>query len=89
MTGHACGVVEVLDLANDVISAATPVPGARYLAQSHNGNRVLVFGSRPDTVTVLAKFIGSGADPRTDIQIRSSIIRRGQLSAAMIRPPTS
>ena len=69
VTGQSPGVVDVLDLANDVISAAVPVPGARYLAQSHNGNRVLVFGSRPDTVTVLApSSVGTSTDPRTDVQ---------------------
>ena len=69
VTGQSPGVVDLLDMANDVISAAVPVPGARYLAQSHNGNRVLVFGSRADTVTVLApSSVGSSTDPRTDIQ---------------------
>ena len=68
-TGQSPGVVEVLDLSNDVISAALPVPGARYLAQSHNGNRVLVLGSRPNTVTVLApSSVGTSTDPRTDVQ---------------------
>ena len=69
VTGQSPGVVDVLDLANDVISAAIPVPGARYLAQSHNGNRLLAFGSRPDTVTVLApSSVGTSTDPRTDVQ---------------------
>ena len=69
VTGLPPGVVGVLDLANDVISAAVPVPGARYLAQSHNGNRVLVFGGRSDTVTVLSpSSLGTGTDPRTDVQ---------------------
>ncbi len=69
VTGQSPGVVDVLDLANDTISAAVPVPGARYLAQSHNGNRILVFGSQSDTVTVLApSAVGASTDPRTDIQ---------------------
>ncbi len=69
VTGQSPGVVDVLDLANDVISAAVPIPGARYLAQSHVGNRILVFGSQPDTVTVLApSAVGTSTDPRTDIQ---------------------
>ncbi|MGC2186729.1 MAG: hypothetical protein WA637_25925 [Terriglobales bacterium] len=69
VTGQSPGVVDVLDLSNDVISAVVPIPGARYLAQSHNGNRLLVFGSRPDTVTILApSSVGTGTDPRTDIQ---------------------
>ena len=69
VTGLPPGVVGVLDLANDVIAAAVPVPGARYLAQSHNGNRILVFGGRSDTVTVLSpSSLGTGTDPRTDVQ---------------------
>ncbi len=69
VTGQSPGVVDVLDLSNDVVSAAVPVPGARYLAQSHNGNRLLVFGSRPDTITVLSpSSVGTSTDPRTDVQ---------------------
>ena len=45
VTGQSPGVVDVLDLANDVISAAIPVPGARYLVQSHNGNRLLALAA--------------------------------------------
>ncbi len=40
------------------------LPGAHYLAQSHNGNRILVLGSRADTVTVLApSAVGTSTDP--------------------------
>jgi hypothetical protein len=63
------GMVEMLDLSSDVITAGIPVPGARYLAQSHNGNRLLVLGSRADTVTMIApSSVGTSTDPRTDIQ---------------------
>ena len=69
VTGQSPGVVDVLDLSNDVVSAAVPVSGARYLAQSHNGNRLLVFGSRPDTITVLSpSSVGTSTDPRFDVQ---------------------
>ncbi|MGH9501792.1 MAG: hypothetical protein ACRD20_02980 [Terriglobales bacterium] len=69
VTGQAPGVVDALDLSTDAVVASVPIPGARYLVQSHNGNRILVLGSRPDTVTVLApSAIGTSADPRTDIQ---------------------
>lgn len=69
VTGQAPGVVTVLNLAADVISAAIPVAGARHLAQSHNGNRVLVFGGRSDTVTVLTPgSVGTSTDPRVDVQ---------------------
>jgi hypothetical protein len=60
------GLVEVLDLSNDAISAGIPVPGARFLAQSHNGNRILVLGNNTNTLTILApSSIGTSIDPRT------------------------
>ncbi len=69
VTGQSPGAVSVLNLSNDSITASVPVAGARFLAQSHNGNRILVLGGRPDTVTVLApSTIGTLTDPRTDIQ---------------------
>ena len=69
VTGQSPGVVDVLDFSSDRIAAAIPVAGARYLAQSHNGNRLLVMGSRADTVTVLApSAVGTSTDPRTDVQ---------------------
>jgi hypothetical protein len=69
VSGQSPGVVDVLNLSTDAISAAIPIPGARYLAQSHNGNRILVLGNRPDTVTVLTpSSVGTSTDPRLDIQ---------------------
>jgi hypothetical protein len=69
VTGQVPGLLEALDLSNGAISAGIPVSGARYVAQSHNGNRLLVFGNRPNTITVVApSSIGTAADPRTDIQ---------------------
>jgi hypothetical protein len=69
VNGQSPGVVDVLDLSTDAIVATIPIPGARYLAQSHNGNRILVLGSRPDTVTVLTpSSVGTSTDPRLDVQ---------------------
>ena len=69
VTGQAPGLVNVLNLSADAITASVPVAGAHYLVQSHNGNRILVLGSRADTVTVLApSAIGTSMDPRTDVQ---------------------
>jgi len=63
------GVVDVLSLSTNAITATIPVPGARYLVQSHNGNRVLVLGSSPNTVTVLTpSSVGTSADPRQEVQ---------------------
>jgi hypothetical protein len=62
------GVVEVLNLVSGTISANIPVPGARFLALSHNGNSLLVFGSRPDTVSVIATgAIGTSQQAVTDV----------------------
>jgi len=64
----APGAVEVIDFSSQSIIAALPVTGARFVVASHNGNRVLAFGSAPDTVTVISpSLIGTSTDPRTPI----------------------
>jgi hypothetical protein len=69
VNGQPPGLVDVLDLSSNAITAALPIPGAHYLVQSHNGSRVLVLGSRPDTVTVLTPgSVGTSTDPRQDVQ---------------------
>jgi hypothetical protein len=69
VTGESPGLVNALDLSADSISASIPVAGAHYLVQSHNGNRILVFGSSPNTVTVLTpSAVGTSTDPRFDVQ---------------------
>ncbi len=69
VNGQSPGVVQVLNLSTDTVSATLPIAGARYLAQSHNGNRILVLGSRPDAVTVLTpSSVGTSTDPRFDVQ---------------------
>ncbi len=66
VVGQSPGVVDVLNLSTAAISAAVPVPGASFLAQSHNGNRILVLGSSANTVTMLTpSSIGGSTDPRT------------------------
>jgi hypothetical protein len=66
VNGQSPGVVDVLNLSSDTVTATLPVPGARYLVQSHNGNRILVLGSSPNTVTVLTpSSVGTSTDPRT------------------------
>ena len=47
VNGQSPGAVTVLNLSGNAISATVPIPGARFLVQSHNGNRMLVLGSRP------------------------------------------
>ncbi len=61
------GVVEVLNLNTNTITATLPVPGARFVAVSHNGNRVLVFGNPIGTFSGLAlitpSLIGTSQNP--------------------------
>ena len=69
VNGQSPGVVNVLNLSGNAISAALPIPGARFLAQSHDGTRIVVLGSRPDAVTVLTpSSVGTSTDPRLDVQ---------------------
>ena len=69
VNGQSPGTVQVLNLTTDTTIATLPVAGARFLAQSHNGNRILVLGSRSDTVTVLTpSSVGTSTDPRFDVQ---------------------
>jgi hypothetical protein len=69
IVGQSPGAVEVLNLSTAGISATLPVSGARTIVGSHSGNRILVFGDRVDTVTVISpSLIGTNADPRTTVQ---------------------
>jgi hypothetical protein len=60
------GGIIVLNLSAASILANVPVPGARYVTISHNGNRVLAFGDNSTNVVVIApSLIGTNNDPRT------------------------
>jgi hypothetical protein len=64
VTGGQPGAVEVMNFVKGGISASLPVPGARYVVASHNGNRVLAFGESSNTVTVITpSFIGTNSNP--------------------------
>lgn len=63
--GPSLGAVEVLNLPTGAVAATLPVLNARYIVQSHNGNRILAFGDNSNTVTVITpSLIGTGTDPR-------------------------
>lgn len=66
--GQAAGVVEVINLSLQAITATVPVPNVRYLVLSPDGNHLLAFSNVSDTVTVIAvPLIGTNSDPRTFI----------------------
>ena len=71
VTGQAPGVVEVISLGTGVSAATIPVPDARYVFGSHNGNRILALGNGVDPVSntnqvvVIAPSLIGTSDPRT------------------------
>ena len=65
ITGQAPGAVVAMNLGTGAITATIPVPGARYVVGSPDGNHVLVFSNNSDNVTVIATaLIGTNTDPR-------------------------
>lgn len=48
------GALEVMDLNAGNIVVTIPIPSARFVAQSHNGNRLLVFGDNSNSATLIA-----------------------------------
>lgn len=71
VTGQSPGIVEVINLGTGTSTAILPVPDARFVFGSHNGNRVLALGNAVDPVTntnqiaVIAPSLIGISDPRT------------------------
>jgi hypothetical protein len=67
VNGQSQGVVEVLNLSSNTIIATIPVPGAHFVALSHDGGRVLVFGVQTSRFSGLAvitpSLIGTSQNP--------------------------
>jgi hypothetical protein len=87
VSGHPSGAVEVLGFLSGSTSpeAVIPIASARYLAQSHDGNSILVFSDNPansqdsppecataQCITMISPgFLGTSTDPRTPISSAS------------------
>lgn len=54
VAGGSPGALEVIDLNAGNIPFTIPVPSAHYVAESRNGNRLLVFGDNSNSVTLIA-----------------------------------
>jgi hypothetical protein len=68
VTGQAPGAVIAMNLGTGTITTTIPVPGARYIVGSPDGNHILVFSNNSDNVTVIATaLIGTNSDPRQPI----------------------
>jgi hypothetical protein len=87
VSGHPTGAVEVIGFMTGATTpeAVIPVAGAHYLAESHDGTRILVFSDNPENlqdsppecptsncITLISPSqIGSTNDPRTAISSSS------------------
>ena len=71
--GQPPGIVQVLSLGTGTTAAVLPVPDARFVFASHNGDRILALGNSLDPVTntnqiaVIAPALLGTTDPRTFI----------------------
>ncbi|HET7441876.1 MAG TPA: hypothetical protein VFJ47_11295 [Terriglobales bacterium] len=53
IAGVAPGALEVMDLNVGNIPVTIPIPNAHFVAESHNGNRLLVFGDNSNSATLI------------------------------------
>jgi hypothetical protein len=68
ITGQAPGAVVAMNLGTGGITATIPVPGARFIVGSPDGNHILVFSNNSDNVTAIATaLIGTNTDPRQPV----------------------
>jgi len=66
--GQTPGAVLQMDLTTGKITATLPVPNVHYIAQSHNGNRILALSDNSNSITAIATpLIGTNTDPRTTV----------------------
>lgn len=68
LLGQAPGALYVITLSTGSLASTVPIPGARFVSQSHNGNRLLVFSENSDSVTVVdSSNIGTSVPPSSVI----------------------
>lgn len=66
--GQSSGAVQVFDYTVQAVTATVPVAAAHYLAESPDGNHLLVFSDNSDSATVVStSFIGTASNPLATI----------------------
>jgi hypothetical protein len=66
--GQPPGELQVVSLGSGAATARVPIPAVRFLAQSHNGNRLLGFSDNSDNVSVIVPSdIGTVTPPVTKV----------------------
>jgi DNA-binding beta-propeller fold protein YncE len=64
--GQPSGILDVLDLANNVVKFSLNLPEVHRVVVNHSGNRVLAFSDNSDAVTVInPNLIGKGSNSTT------------------------
>jgi hypothetical protein len=68
VSNATAGALVVFDLNARTTKATIPVQAAQYVVQSHNGNRLLVFGQNSNTVTIITpSLVATSSDPRIPV----------------------
>jgi hypothetical protein len=68
ITGQSLGAVQIFDYSAGTLNATVPVPAAHYIAESPDGNHLLVFSDNSNSATLVAtSLIGTSPDPTTSI----------------------
>src|SRR4030095_15797041 len=66
--GQSPGELQVISLGTGASTTRVPIPGIRFLAQDHNGNRILGFSDNSNNVSVVVPSdIGTSTNPVTTI----------------------
>ena len=66
--GQPPGELQVISLGSGAATTRVPIPAVRYLAQSHNGNRILGFSDNIDSISIVVPSdIGTLTDPLTTV----------------------
>ncbi len=72
ITAQAPGVIEQLDSSSGTVTATVPIPSARYLVPSPDGNQILVFSNNADTVVLITpSLLGAAGQPSSVVQCTS------------------
>jgi hypothetical protein len=68
IVGQAPGAIIVMNITDGGLTAAIPVPAARYVVGTDDGTTLLVFSDRSDSITVISTaLIGTNENPVTAV----------------------
>ena len=87
VAGQSPGAVEVINIANALVTATIPIPGAHNLVPSPDGKAILVFSDNSDSVTLLTpSLIGSTGQSNAQVPCSSTQMAACVLPGTFDRP---